>query len=200
MFCDCQSPKLIPFKHHIRINVWTNQRDSSELPILTSWVSACENCYFPKEAHGLLLWLFICIIIDQGSQREGPVMWEDTQTQRCSRALGRRWDGPRMHWCSQDGLTLPGQMDTRPHLSLLCSHRDCCEPGALGLYKAYLCKAQQVKPLHCTAPQHCTDGQTDTQRCPSPCSPWGTRQADALTGPAAWWAATKSSSLRPETK
>lgn len=65
--------------------------------------------------------------------------------------------------CSQDRWTLahpllhmkePGKTPPRSHGAL-------CKLGALGLYVGYDFKAQQVKPPHWTAPQHCTDGRTD---------------------------------------
>lgn len=143
--------------------MWTNPQDSSELPVLTSWVSACENCYFPKEAHGLLLWLFICIIRGQGNHREGPVMWEDTQTRCCPRALRRRRDAPRT-----DGRlpthSFTWRSQARPH------HAHTELAASWGLWGFMISKPNRLN--HPTEQPHSTarmDGQTDTQKCPLPC-------------------------------
>lgn len=114
---------------------------------------------------------------------------------------------------SQDGLTLPRQMDARPPTASMwrsqasppCAHTELAASQEIGGFM-WLVTTKPHRLNHLIAQPHSdtwVDRRThrDAPRLADlQDSPRGARQADALTAPAAWWATTKSSSLRPEMK
>lgn len=79
---------------------------------------------------------------------------------------------------SQDGLMLPGKMDVCPPTGSMRRHQasPCHAHMGSGALQVSWLQSQQVKSLHCRAPQHCIDGQMDTPRSPSCADPQGSPQ------------------------